>query len=269
MLEKPDKDPEHFWERLRWEPVIRDITLKKKRNPIEGFLHIGIELKTPALNRPVWFDLEAFDWLPPYGEGVHRDVAITLQTARVQIRGYEADRIAKACFAFPNPHDGAQRCDADIQSYHEVGYHVNTAKPFVNPMILEADFTRSHDKFLPYTSYLTFRVRSKCDENGNLVSAQYGFMYRFSVTEECFTASLLFLNPTPNDTNIEYDLKRSLAKSDADRKWEARQKCLEKRFEEERKMLEEMGVENFIRAIRAKRSGASGTPKQEAKGAAE
>ncbi len=75
----------------------------------------------------------------------------------------------------------------------------------------------------------------------------------------------VFLNPTPNDTNIEYDPKRSLAKSYADRRWEATQK----RLEEERKMLEEMGVENFIRAVRAKRSGASGTPKQEAKGAAQ
>ena len=34
-------------------------------------------------------------------------------------------------------------------------------------------------------------------------------------------------------------------------------------------MLEKIGVENFIRAVRAKRSGGSGTPRQEAKGAAE
>ena len=184
VLEKPDKAPEHFWERLRWEPVIRDITLKKKRNPIEGFLHIGIELKTPARNHPVWLDLENFDWLPPYGEGVHRDVAITLQTARVRFEEQEFDRIAKVHFTFPNTYDGAQICDISPQSHRKVGYHVDTTKPFVNPVILEADFTRNHDEFLPYTCYLTFRVRSKCDENGNLVSAQYGFMYRFSLTEE-------------------------------------------------------------------------------------
>ncbi len=96
--------------------------------------------------------------------------------------------------------------------------------------------------------------------------AHYGFIYQLlDISDQEFCPTIVFFNPTPNDTNIEYDPKRSLAKSYADRRWEATQK----RLEEERKMLEEIGVENFIRAIRAKRSGASGTPKQEAKGAAE
>jgi len=49
-----------------------------------------------------------------------------------------------------------------------------------------------------------FRVRTKMDENGNVVSAHYGKIYGD------FMQFRYYFNPTPNDRNIEYDPKQNL-----------------------------------------------------------
>ena len=49
-----------------------------------------------------------------------------------------------------------------------------------------------------------FRVRTKLDESGNVVSARYGKIYGDLAQ---FT---YYFNPTPNDRNVEFDLKQNL-----------------------------------------------------------
>ena len=49
-----------------------------------------------------------------------------------------------------------------------------------------------------------FRVRTKLDENGNVVSARYGKIYGDLAQ---FT---YYFNPTPNSRNIEFDPKQNL-----------------------------------------------------------
>jgi hypothetical protein len=58
--------------------------------------------------------------------------------------------------------------------------------------------------------YMVIRSRVKCDEKGNIVSANYskilgsmGLMGRVSLEESVF-------NPRPNDTNLEFDPARNL-----------------------------------------------------------
>ena len=58
--------------------------------------------------------------------------------------------------------------------------------------------------------YMVIRSRVKCDEKGNVVSANYskilgsmGLVDRVGVEEAVF-------NPRPNDTNLEFDPKRNL-----------------------------------------------------------
>jgi hypothetical protein len=52
-----------------------------------------------------------------------------------------------------------------------------------------------------------FRVRTKLDENGNVVSARYGKIYGD------FMQFSYYLNPTPNDRNVEFDPKQNLITS--------------------------------------------------------
>ena len=48
------------------------------------------------------------------------------------------------------------------------------------------------------------RVRTKLDEKGNVISAHYGKIYGDFMN---FTH---YLNPTPNDRNVEFDPKKNL-----------------------------------------------------------
>ena len=54
-----------------------------------------------------------------------------------------------------------------------------------------------------YRNYY-FRVRTKLDENGNVVSARYGKIYGD------FMQFSYYFNPTPNDRNVEFDPKQNL-----------------------------------------------------------
>jgi hypothetical protein len=49
-----------------------------------------------------------------------------------------------------------------------------------------------------------FRVRTALDHQGNVVSAQYGKIYGD------LAQFRYYLNPTPNDRNIEFDPKQNL-----------------------------------------------------------
>lgn len=49
-----------------------------------------------------------------------------------------------------------------------------------------------------------FRVRTKLDEKGDIESAHYGKIYGD------FMSFVYFLNPTPNDRNVEFDPKKNL-----------------------------------------------------------
>jgi hypothetical protein len=52
-----------------------------------------------------------------------------------------------------------------------------------------------------------FRVRTKLDESGNVVSAHYGKIYGD------FMEFSYYLNPTINDRNVEFDPKQNLLKN--------------------------------------------------------
>ena len=61
-----------------------------------------------------------------------------------------------------------------------------------------------------------FRVRSKFDDKGNLVDAYYGKVYGdFKIHAHInigldIVKFLYYLNPTPNDRNLEWDMKNNL-----------------------------------------------------------
>ena len=59
---------------------------------------------------------------------------------------------------------------------------------------------RNQDKMRNYY----FRVRSKRDEKGNIISGYYGKIYGE------FPEITYYLNPVVNDRNIEFDVNRNL-----------------------------------------------------------
>jgi hypothetical protein len=167
------------------------LLLKKNGKPIAMYAKQIDSITFPEFNKAIGYDLMAGDWVAPYGKGANTDFLFTENHADAK-SGYTFT------VSFPHPGDGIQGFSRDwslgvngLQSLHEApidGYqpkYEQTQMPNPNRIYY-------------------FRVRTKLDENGNVVSAHYGKIYGD------FMQFRYYFNPTPNDRNIEYDPKQNL-----------------------------------------------------------
>jgi hypothetical protein len=167
------------------------LVLKKIGKPIAMYAKRINSLRVPEFNKAIGYDLMIGDWVGPYGKGVNTDLFITEKHTDPQ-SGYILS------VSFPKPGDGIQEFtlpDAEkgggLRSAHEApadGYQREVS---------QTETTNPNRNF-----YL--RVRTKLDENGNVVSARYGKIYGDLAQ---FT---YYFNPTLNDRNIEFDPKQNL-----------------------------------------------------------
>ncbi len=155
--------------------------------------------------KDIGYDLEIGDWVGPNGRGVHKDVIFNLRYKKKDYWTFDFHLVVK----FPNPEDGIAQFENNLYSKlkgpHKApqsGYKpewIQTAfrKNKDSPTIKNTDVNRGH----------WMRVRSKVDENGNLVSANYVKIYGD------FPDVQYYFNPTPNDRNLEFDPKKNLFKN--------------------------------------------------------
>jgi len=203
----------------RWEPWNPTYTLiaKKIVKPIPMYARKVEMVRVPVVGQPVGFDLVVSDWVAPHGKGSVSDLIITLQKAFVDV---EQPFEASLTIAFANESDGIQPTIAAplvgselrLPRYApEQGYEKkvikSTSRAAANQMIVPAN-----KEDLNYF----FRVRT-VKKDDKIVSSNYGKIDRdidFDIINSD-TALLFFtyyLNPTPNDRNMEFDPKRNLFK---------------------------------------------------------
>ena len=160
------------------------LQLKKIGKPIPMYAK-SVKLGVPVFNRPVGYDLEAGDWVAPYGKGLNTDFIFTVTNSTIVV-------------SFPNAGDGIQGLTRDwnlgvggLLSSHEApidGY--------------QPEYKQTQMQKLDKIYY--FRVKTKIDDNGQIVSAYYGKIYGD------FMQFRYYYNPTPNDRNVEFDPKQNL-----------------------------------------------------------
>jgi hypothetical protein len=167
------------------------LVLKKISKPIAMYAKRINSLAVPEFNKAIGYDLMVGDWVGPYGKGVNADLFFTEKHIDPQ-SGYILS------VSFPKPGDGIQEFtmpDAEkgssLRSSHEA--------PVDNYQreLAQTETTNPNRNFY-------FRVRTKLDESGNVVSARYGKIYGDLAQ---FT---YYLNSTPNDRNVEFDPKQNL-----------------------------------------------------------
>lgn len=163
-------------------------------------------------NEPMGFDLKVGDWVTPYGTGFHTDIIFTLLHRQI-ISRHEFDCTLKA--SFPNKGDGI--CIAPPEEFSgsafrtsrtaaENGYEPELILHFINTELA----TNVFGYFL--------RVETSLDENGNIKSAFYGKingnfkLYAGTIKPHSGMGFEYYLNPTPNDHNLEFDPKRNLSR---------------------------------------------------------
>ncbi|HEY5745851.1 MAG TPA: hypothetical protein VIU12_07230 [Chryseolinea sp.] len=201
----------------RYEPwnLKKQLILKPILNPIPLYARKVQMLRIPVTGQPVGYDLIASDWIVPQGKGSVSDLTFTLQRKFEHVnKPFEASLM----ITFANDGDGIQptiaspRHGSELRLPHyapEGGYDAklikSTSRPAVDQMIIPA----SKD-----TLNYFFRVRTRKDGE-RMISAYYGKIdgdIDFDIINSD-TALLFFtyyLNPNPNDRNMEFDPKRNL-----------------------------------------------------------
>ena len=219
---------------IPWDPVI-ELTLKKVGKPIPMIVRLSEsdhKKVTPAPGKEAGFDLFENDWVSPQGKGKKSDLLITLN---LETDGKE-DNSVTSVIRFGNPDDGLipimelKHPESHLKYpplADENGYNLKIIHP-VYPIVGKRDNAAAKEP----VGYV-FRIRTQKDKaTGNIISANYGkiitppahynenvnpflvYPYTWRDNKRILVPWLDFscyLNPTPNDRNIEYDQHNNLA----------------------------------------------------------
>jgi hypothetical protein len=193
----------------RWEPWNPTIEVKMRpiKNP-QPLIQKRIEsLKIPAWDKPLGFDMEQGDWVAPYGKGRQSDFFVNM-SRRFE---HSSDYDAVGTISFPNDGDGIQLYTMPEEfrnSAYKFPYEA-LLEGYQDRLVLERHATLRETKcsFDPKTDKYIFRVRTKKDDDGSIVSANYGCMGRIEIGwGEVFDASYWF-NPDPQSRSLESNKK--------------------------------------------------------------
>lgn len=195
LYDREEYDP------IKWKPQ-PVFVLKDVRKPIP--MYAGrIDSGPPTNGQPVGVDLMLGDWVAPYGKGKVADIIFLSELVRRSPTDYDY----KLSISFPNAGDGIQQFNAAtgpfsrLLSPHdapESGYN----SPFVRAEVKHQP-KRGEIFNDPSRSYF-IRVRTILDGGGKVKKALYGKIYGD------FMQFTYYLNPEPNDRNIEFDPSRNL-----------------------------------------------------------
>lgn len=194
------------------------IVMKKIKKPIPMYAksftsgHGGL-LKLPSYDgKSYGFDLVIGDWVFPHGKGATSDLILKFVGQNSdQPYGRLEQYDDKFIVAFSNTIDGIyswQGLSDNNRAYgSEFASEYEAPATGYKPEWVQRTWKEkggyhqsTYDQFRNYY----FRVRTKVDENGNIVSAHYGKIYGD------FMSFTYYLNATPNDRNVEFDPKQNL-----------------------------------------------------------
>jgi hypothetical protein len=166
------------------------------------------------VNQPLGFDLEAADWVAPYGKGNVPDFIFTF-TETVPFVDDQRPFDAALTITFSNKGDGILSVPTPINGGSELrlpryapesGFESTLVKHIgraAKGQPLETD-VRDDENYL-------FRVRTVMNGTGHIKSALYGKIDGdINVWENRRLRFKYYLNPMPNDRNMEFDPERNL-----------------------------------------------------------
>ena len=200
----------------KWQPDNQkfEVVLKRIKNPIPMYAKgVGLVrgLEMPELGKEVGFDLIRADWVAPYGKGRVSDLVFSMESRFVSIYDFDCS----LTISFSNAGDGLigvkkplnQGSRLRLEYYAPVGGYapVLERKAFAHSKM--EPMTVGYDKEQNYY----FRIRTVLDENGEVESAHYGKIHGdIQFWPNGKIRFRYYLNPRPNDRNLEFDPERNL-----------------------------------------------------------
>ncbi len=220
-----------------WQPdnLVATIRLQRVEHPIPLFVKkvSKIDWKNPVggfdgTNAVLRYDLIKGDWLPPNGNGevvdmeiksAYRLVDVRKVTNLLRLRLYEFENR----IVFPGAGNGVSermsRSTEGLKLRNALpdGYVQEVVRRFgmkgnqIGRNIYGEEFTDVNENRV-----YVFRIRSRIDEHGNVMNAYYGKIYGDFRLQGDWEVGfrgvefLYYLNPTPLDRNLEWDMKTNL-----------------------------------------------------------
>lgn len=198
-----------------WNPTVT-MVVRKVVNPVPMYVK-RVEKKIPVENREVGFDLKIGDWVEPHGNGKRPDFRFNIRRRVSASNNYSG----QLDLFFANAFDGLQKIESGLFPCCEMVLPRNAP---IDGYTTNYVYVSSQDPMTGYhgartddpQEYYFFRVRSAVDEKGRLKECLYGALatrIRYSGVASSNNLGVHFvyyLNPTPNDRNMEFDPKRNL-----------------------------------------------------------
>lgn len=210
------------------ESVIEDkevtVVLRQIKDPIPMACGYYVALKGESIDTPVCYDMDKADWGHPYGIGKVKDLVFS-------VSGYHNglnDSDVILSMNFENEHDGVIRIDALKDSLFKSpylapvdGYESSVSwqeKRIITKMESGGDkVAQVSDCYHYRSSVYIFRLRTIVDEQGKIISANYGKMYgtphfigNIQTGKGYIELENTYYNPKVNDRNLEYEVGRNL-----------------------------------------------------------
>jgi len=191
----------------------RRVVLKKIINPVPLYAKQLRYVKIPDFNSPFGFDLEVGDWVTPHGKGKSTDMIFQIKGKYTSYREHDLTLEIN----FPNEGDGL----VEFEGSRDVGSelrsnHLAPESGYKPSLILKrkALYEQKSSQWLndskPGSNYY-LRTRTKLDEKGNVIRANYGKIYGNFDFLDFIKVEAYYFNPSVNERNIEFDTKRNLA----------------------------------------------------------
>jgi hypothetical protein len=198
-----------------WNPQIA-VVLRRILNPIPMYVK-AVETHIPSGADSIGYDLVVGDWVDPHGIGKINDFIFRILTRRVKSW---SDFDGSLSVTFDAARDGVSlRHDAgDGGSDFAWDYRAPEGE-YNRSLQIDIGYVPSKGLYKSNESAACyFRVRSETNEYGEIKSAYYGKMpspIQFDVrdTDTGWIKFTYYLNPTPNDRNMEFDPKQNLFKN--------------------------------------------------------
>ena len=218
-----------------WQPdnLVATIKLQRVEHPIPLFLKQFADIASDSVRSDLFaighgslqLDMVKGDWLPPVGNGERADVAFTRNPREelgtgINPRGKTApayrDSMSVRFIGDGNGLVEVESPDAaglKIRIAPEQGYR----QTYVCWKERRKDLSRASN--YDAKRNFAFRIRTERDKSGSITSAYYGKIYGdicfkklIGVDVEAVASPCLlyYLNPTPNDRNLEWDMKNNL-----------------------------------------------------------
>ena len=214
-----------------WNPTI-NVILKKTGDPIPMKVWLTKGFTIPKIGEEIGFDLFKNDWVKPHGKGKESDLLIKFESLFQDENNFNT----KMLLRFKNPEDGLipvpelSGLESLLKYSREAPLKGYNTKEIAISRIRGNGESGIPIKPLPKGYYVRFRTVQD-PKTGEVLSAYYGkitktayftrnnhlfqintigFKNRKLIHKPGFSFSF-YLNPTPNDRNLEYDQVTNLA----------------------------------------------------------